>query len=172
MAKFNSEQVARALAGRRAVGRFPFPGVDDFECGVRLLSDAEMDEVRIQAVEFCKARRADMLVDPEFLDRQIHRGIVFRAFVDPDSEAVPPARFFESLDEVRALDPVMVRTLFELYMTHQQATDPLSYMSREEVDSLVESLGKGSSAAGRLSVLDRNTLLSCALSMAHILRST
>jgi hypothetical protein len=167
MAKYSDEAVFSAIEGRRAVRRYPFPGSDS-ECGIQMLTDCKIDSVRIDAQNYCKGKKVDLMLDPDFLDRAIMRYTILAAFVDPDK---PEQQFFEGIDDVMSLDNVMVRTLYELYIAHQQAMDPLAYASREEVDALVAQLGKPGSDEGRLSLFDRPTLQSFVLSMACALRS-
>jgi hypothetical protein len=171
LAKFSDEKFALALQGRMAICRYPFPGVEGGECGVRMLTELEMDTCRIDAQEYVKSKRVETLIDPEFLDRAISRFVVFKAFVDPDSKNTDfPEPFFGSLDVVKALDPAMVVQLFSLYNAHQFAVDPLTHLPQEEVDELISQLGKPGSKE-RLMTLDRDSLLRCAISLAHALRS-
>lgn len=169
MAKFSDDMIALAVEGRRAVVRYPFPGVEGAECGIRLLTNSENDRIRLEAVTYCKTKKADLALDPEFLDKAIYGLTVYEAFVDPDK---PDDRFFEDIDDVRGLDAKLTRTLYELYITHQESMDPLSRLSREEVDALVAQLGKSEISVARLSLFDRDTLQSCVLSMACVLRET
>jgi hypothetical protein len=168
MPKYSDEAVYAAIEGRRAVKRYPFPGSDS-ECGIQMLTDGKVDIIRCDAVMYCKAKKVDLSMDPEFLDRTIMRLTIAEAFVDPDK---PSEHFFDGVSDVALLDNVMVRTLYELYIAHQQSMDPMAYVSREEVDALVAQLGKPGNAEGRLSLFDRPTLLSCVLSMASMLRET
>lgn len=172
MAKWSDESVRAALQGRFAVRRYPFPGSPGergVEVGIKLLTDAELDSVRLQAAEFAKKNRADLTIDPEFLDRAIHREVISRAFVDPEH---PQEAFFGSQNDVAELDNLTVRALFELYMLHQQALDPYAFCPPEEVEKLVEALGKSERSVETLSLYDAPTLRSFVLSMASTLRST
>lgn len=170
MAKFNTDAFALALSGRRAISKYPFPGVDGQRVGVRMLRDEEVDEARVEAQHFLKEKGVIVEIDPEFFDREIQRRLVARAFVDAESDADFAAPFFESVADVRSLDSVMVRHLYELYVAHVHAMDPLLGASVEEVDEIVEALGKSASAE-RLTQLDRLSLLNCVLSMASRLRA-
>jgi hypothetical protein len=168
MPKYSDEAVFTAIEGRRAVKRYPFPGSDS-ECGIQMLTDGKIDTIRCDAVTYCKTKKVDLALDPEFLDRTIMRYTILEAFVDPDK---PAEAFFDGIGDVMLLDNVMVRALYELYIAHQQSMDPLAYVSREEVDALIAQLGKPGSGAERMSLFDRPTLLSCVLSMASVLRET
>lgn len=169
MAKFSDEQVKAALAGRRVVRRYPMPGAEGVEVGVRLLSDAELDSVRLEAAEFVKKNKVETVIDPEFFDRAIHRETISRAFVDPDQ---PDDAFFGSQKDVAELDSLTVRSLYELYIAHHQAMDPYLFCPEEDVERLVEQLGKSESSAGLLSLYDAPTLRSFVLSLACKLRAT
>jgi hypothetical protein len=165
--KFSDESIRAALRGRHSVSRFPFPGLPNVELGVRLLTDAELDGARLQAVEFCKRNKVELALDPEFLDRAIHREVISRAFVDANNEE---DAFFGSQDDVAELDSLTVRTLFELYAAHQQAMDPYAFCPAEDVDRMVDALGKSESSVVGLSLFDAPTLRSFVLSMASMLR--
>jgi hypothetical protein len=168
MASFSDHEKLRvALQGRGAVARYPFPGAEDVEVGVKLLSDRELDGIRLRAVEYVKTKKADLLLDPEFLDRTIQRETVACAFVDPDK---PSHAFFASQEEVASLDNLTVRTLYELYIAHGQAMDPYAFCPPEEIEELIAALGKSDSSAARMSLFDAPTLRSCVLSMARMLR--
>jgi len=169
MPKFSDESVRAALRGRQVMQRYPFPGQPGIEVGVKLLTDAELDSVRLEAVELCKRAKAELVADPEFLDRMIHRETISRAFVDVDAPAQP---FFSSQKEVAELDSLTVRTLFELYKAHHEAMDPYTHCPPEEVGALVESLKKSAQPLAVLSLYDSSTLRHCVTSMASMLRGT
>lgn len=168
MAKYDDKEVRAALSGRRVMRRYPMPGAESVEVGIRLLSDTDLDSARLEAAEFCKKQKADLRVDPEFFDRAIHRETISRAFVDPDS---PDEPFFGSQADVAELDNLTVRACYELYVAHHQAMDPYLFCSEEEVEKVVDALGKSESSAGLLSLYDAPTLRSFALSMASKLRA-
>lgn len=165
---FGDKRLAVALQGRNAVEQYPFPGVDGLVVGVRLLSEEELDDVRLKAAAFCKRKQVDLIVDPEFFDRAIHRYTVLGAYVVADNEDKP---FFEDFNQVLTIDPLLMRTLYELYLAHAQALDPLAFVSKEEVDAIVAALGKSEGSVARMSLFDRPTLLSFVLSMAHLQRA-
>lgn len=170
MARWSDASVRAALDARRQVSRYPFPGASSLTVGVKLLTDSELDAVRLQAAEFVKKNRVDLAIDPEFMDRAIHRETISRAFVDPDQPDVP---FFGSQGDVAELDNLTVRALYELYIVHHQSMDPYAFASAEDVQKLVDALGKSeSSAAALLSSFDFVTLRSFAISMASLLRET
>lgn len=169
MAKFTDKSVLAALAGRKVVRTYAFPGAPNVRIGVRLLSDAELDAARLEAQSICEKRRANMAIDPEFFDRTLHREIVSRAFVDADKHE---DAFFGSQKDVAELDNLTVRSLYELYIAHHQAMDPYAFCPPEEVERLVRTLGESSSSEAILSLYDAPTLRSFVTSMASLLRET
>lgn len=169
MAKWTDDSVRAALGGRFTVRVYPFPGAPDLKIGLKLLTDAELDSVRLQAAIFAKGKQADLGIDPEFLDRAIHRELLSRACVDPEKHDEP---FFPSQNDVAALDSLMVRSLYELYVTHQQALDPYAFCPPEELERLAATLGKSESSAGILNLYDAPTLRSLLLSMVLKQRET
>jgi hypothetical protein len=173
MAKWTDESVRAALQGRFVMRKYPFPGSAGsergLEVGVKLLTDAELDSVRLQAATFAKKQHADLIIDPEFLDRAIHREVISRAFVDP---AAPDEPFFGSQNDVAELDNLTVRALFELYMLHQQALDPYAFCPPEEVEKLTEALGKSERSVETLSLYDAPTLRLFVIILASMLRAT
>lgn len=168
MAKFADKDVSYALAGRAGVRSYPFPGLDGVMCGVRMLTEEQVDTVRIEAVAFCKSKQVEVAWDPEFLDRAIQRFTLLHAVLDPSDHE----RFFNSQADVGKLDPHIIRTLFELYKTHCQSFDPLSYVSAEEVEALVASLGKLPNPAAGVSLFERDTLVSYLLSTIALLEKS
>ena len=169
MAKWTDDSVRAALGGRFAVRVYPFPGAAEIKIGIKLLTDSELDSVRLQAAAFAKLKQADLLMDPEFFDRAIHRELISRACVDAENPAEP---FFPSQYDVAELDNLAVRSLYELYVTHQQALDPYAYCPPEDVDKLVDALGKSESSVGILNLYDTPTLRSLLLSTVLRLRET
>lgn len=169
MAKYSDEVVAAALRPRGVVRKYPFPGAPGIEVGIKLLSDAELDSARLQAVDYCTKKLANLIADPEFLDRLIQREIIARAILDPEHEG---HYFFADQHEVAQLDNLTVRSLHELYQLHAQSMDPLAFCPVEQVQELADTLGKSESAAGVLSLYDLYTARSCVLSLALKLRET
>lgn len=167
MAKFSDESVQLALRGRFVVRTYPFPGAPGVEVAIKLLSDAELDGVRLEAVEYAKKKKAELIADPEFLDRVIHRETVARAFYDP---AAQEDSFFSSQAEVAELDSQTVRALYELYFSHAQSMDPYSHVPADQIEELADVLGKSESSVGLLNLYDAVTLRSLLLSMGLRLR--
>lgn len=164
MPGFNDESVRLALRGRFIVRTYPFPGLTGINIAVRLLKDGELDAVRLQAVEECKSKKVELVADPEFLDRLIHRETIARAMFDADDHT---QSFFGSHEDVAELDALTVRALYELYMMHAQAMDPYAYCPASEVQALAEALGKSEWPAESLSLFDLPTARTCLLSLAQ-----
>lgn len=167
MAKFSDESVRTALAGRKVVRVYPLPGVEGVSVGVRMLSDLELDGVRLRAQDYVKARKCELVIDPEFFDRAIQREAIAQAFVDPDKHEEP---FFASPEEVAQLDAQAVRACWELFQRHQISMDPFAHCTREEVDELVELLGKSGDTEALSKLFEPSTLWSFVASMASVLR--
>jgi hypothetical protein len=169
--KFSDESVRAALAGRKAVKPYDLPGAENVRVGIRMLTDVEMDGCRLRAQDYVLKKKCELVVDPQFFDRAIHREVVAMAFVDIDK---PEEAFFGSPDEVAQNDAAVVEACWELYTNHQVAMDPYRHCSPEEVDELVELLGKAGSeeAQGQLlsSLFEPNTRSSFVISMAKRLR--
>jgi hypothetical protein len=167
--KYSDAEVQQALNGRKAGRRYPFPGNPSIEVAVKLLTESELDDVRLRAADFVKTKKANLIIDPEFLDIVIHRETVAAAFMDASATE---EYFFEDAAAVATIDAQTVRALYELYMFHHQAMDPFAFASEEEVEELVGQLGKSETDAGRLSLYDHSSLRSFVLSMARMLRES
>jgi hypothetical protein len=177
MTDFSDERIRAMLRGRREVRVLPMPGTEEGAgdtVGVRVLLEQEVDEARLEALQYVNgmAKRyrldaRDMLsIDGELLDREIERQLVFRAFVDPDKPAEGDYKhFFGAPQAVRQLDTVLQRTLFHLYIDHQNYVSPLRGLDETEVQELAEALGKGRNAKATLALYDAPSLRS----LVHIL---
>ena len=182
MSRFNEARVSAAILGSRAARTYTFPGtsIDDaIEVAVRVIPDGEIDSCRVAAqvhvLKLAKTRgwKPDAMVnlDPALLDRELERQIVFRAFIDSETIGQPvPTRFFESVDEVRKLDSVLLTTLVSLYIEHQEWTSGITDVDGEEVERLVEALGKGLTPQVFLGRYAPNTLRSFVIFLAARLR--
>jgi hypothetical protein len=173
MPKFSDERIAAILSGRRRIGKFMFPGSDKIEIGVRLLSDEEIDTARFNSQFYLEKRckSIDMTlanfiqVDPEALDREHMRQILFLAIVDPDSNPDNPEGFFGKDEEVRRLDSVMIQQLWEIYSDWQEVVNPRYKLTSDEVKELVDTIKKEQTAKVILAHFDRSTLTN----LAHFL---
>lgn len=181
MAAFTDARVAQILRGSRAHRVIPFPGHDELTVGVRLLSDGECDDCRIQALSelasVAKKRGWDPQflaeADPEYLQRLIERQIVWRAFHDPDTVDLPePKRFFPLFADVASLGSVEQARLFEAYLEHQRFVAPLRGLDEEEAEAVVEALGKGQSGPAFLGAFERSTLVHLLISLVRRLSSS
>lgn len=170
--KYSDEKIRASLSGRFQIRECQFPGMPGIRLGIRILKDSEMDECRLQAVEYIKGKiskskvdaaetKVLMEIDPLFYDRVFYREVVSRAFVDWEKKEEP---FFSSMEEVAELDPHTVLALFELYGTFQQEADPYRYCGPEEVEKLVEAMGKSEILVALLNEFDAPTLRSLLLS--------
>jgi hypothetical protein len=179
---FSDERIRAMLRGRREVRVLPLPGMpedSDVTVGVRVLTEEEIDAARAEAVQYINtlAKRyrldgRDMLtVDGELLDREIERQLVFRAFVDPDKGEGDYEPFFKTPQGVRQLDTVLQRTLFHMYLDHQNFVSPLRGLADPEAEGLAEALGKGQSGRVALGLLDAPTLRTLVHTMAAQLHS-
>ena len=170
------------LAGRRAIGRVPFPGAEDdpeLEIGLRILTESEVDEARLDSADYlrrlCKARRFELErfieADPEMLDREHQRAIVFRACVDPESDAADPAKFFDTPAQVRRLDTLTLQRLYEAYLDWQDCVDPRVSLSESDARELAETLKKEPEARVILTQFAPDTLRALVRSLALRLAS-
>ncbi len=171
-------RISKMLGGRRAVRVMQLPGIDADELvvdvGVRILTEEDIDECHLEAIQYIreKAKKigldsTDVLdVDPDILDRERMRGIVFKAFVEPKPDDHGNHKsFFPVQRAVRQLDTVIVKTLFDVYLDHQNYVSPLLTGNPDEIKELADALGKGLSSAVILSRYDAPTLRS----LLHIL---
>lgn len=171
MAAVTLEQLKVALHGRSELRKYPFPGQPELEVWVRLLSEKEQDGIRLRAQQKVTKDKASMAIDPEYFNRLIQRETVAAAFFQGLGDEDGPIYLFGEADAVAELDALVVTTLYELYVTHSNVMDPYAFCPEEEVDGLVEQLGKSATAVDGLSLFDRRTLMSFVVSMASRLRA-
>jgi hypothetical protein len=183
VADFSDDRIRAMLRGRREVRELPMPGTDEdagIMIGVRVLTEEEIDASRAEAVQYVNAlakryrlEGRDMLtVDGELLDREIERQLVHRAFVDTEQiDGQPHQPFFKSPQAVRQLDSVMHRTLFHVYLDHQNYVSPLRGLSDADAEGLADALGKGQNGTVALALLDAPTLRNLARTLAVQLQS-
>lgn len=168
MGTFSDEAVKKILLGRRVVSRVPFPLAPEdsgIEVGIRSLSDREIDQARIDAQVYlegiCKkgfrSMESVVSIDPEFLEREQERQMLALACVDPDAPTKP---FFDSAVQVRSLESVAVRRLWEMYLSHQDTTNPRRTLTAEQLKELKAALGKEPSCSALLADFERDTLVS------------
>lgn len=168
MARFSDEGIKTILLGRRAVSRVPFPlaPVDSgLEVGIRSLSDREIDQARMDAQGYLEGacKRGDqpmervVALDRDFLDREHERQIIALSCVDPDDPTRP---FFDHVTQVRELDSVMVRRLWQLYLAHIDTVNPYRTLTDAQVKGLVDALKKEPKSLAILEAFERDTLIS------------
>lgn len=172
MAKFSDAELQEALGSRLKVRRYGIPGFEGRFVGIKALTDAEMDSCRVRATDHVKKHKmalaVELAVDPGFFDRALQREIVAACCRDPDNEE---EFFFSRGEDVAQLDNSTVLAFYQLFFLHQCAMDPYSAVSEEEVDALVEALGKSANAAESLSYFDLDSLRKSVLSLACRVRS-
>jgi hypothetical protein len=137
-----------------------FPGTDA-PVRVRVLSEAEMDAARIDAIVYVKDRRVDTVVDrDEILDREVRRQVVHRAFVTSNDEGddVP---FIGSPSDLREnVDTATTDRLFEMYLDRQTQIAISTLPPAEEVDRILDTsiASKDETVDALLKMLDARAL--------------
>jgi hypothetical protein len=171
MPKFTDDVVRNALNGRKAVRVYAFPGAEQLKVGVCGLSDSEADKCRARAIDYCTrgGGKLEIVLSVGAFDRAYQREIVAAAYRDA---AAHDEWFFEDADAVAELDAHIVTALYELYMTHCSALDPYAFCSKEEVNELVQQLGKSESPEGMLKLFEPSTLRSFVHSLVSLIRET
>jgi hypothetical protein len=178
--QFTDERLRAMMRGRREVRVVPFPGMwdqDGANIGIRILTDDEIDQAFMDATVYVRAKATSLRLtapqlletNAEILDRENHRQLVFRAFVqaEPDIETGEHKRFFPSSLAVQQLDSELVQTLYAMYLDHQNYVNPSRGMTPEDVATVAEHLGKEPGAGVLLMAYDAPTLRS----LVHILAS-
>jgi hypothetical protein len=166
--RFDDVAVQGILQGRRVIGRSFFPGSKEIEIGIRLLTDRDIDLARFEAQMYLnkQCKKVDLSlsefvnIDPESLDREHMRQVLLRAIVDPDSPPERPRPFFSNIEEVRALDSVMVQQLWVQYVDWQDAVNPRFKLTEEEVEQLAANLKDEPTAKVILAPFEHATLAS------------
>ncbi len=176
------ERIRAMLRGRRDVRMVPLPGFGDDDelmmVGIRVLIEEEIDAARAEATQYARSLAAkyrldarEMLsIDAENLDREVQRQLVYRAFVNPEAGGEPKP-FFDGIGRVRQLDSVMLQTLFNMYLDHQNYVNPLRGLEQDDVSALVEALKKTPETEALLGLYDARSLRSLALTLAAELRT-
>jgi len=168
VARFDDAAVQGILQGRRVIGKAKFPGDENLEIGIRVLSDRQVDLARFEAQIYlerqCKKVQLTLSefvnVDPESLDRETQRQVLLHGIVDVDSKAEAPVPFFESIEQVRSLDSVLVQQLWESYVDWQDTVNPRLRLTEEEVAELAAALKEPPNAKQVLAHFERDTLAS------------
>lgn len=170
MSRFDDPRITQMLEGRRAIRTLPFPGCEDQanppKIGFRILLGDEGDRASVEAQRYIEKIGAKIPIDPEMYDRELIRQQLALCCIDPDSDPKNPRPFFPDADEVRRLDVVIQRALWQCYLDHLDFVDPSVSLTAEQVAELRDRLGKEQSAEAMLSVLDARSLRSLVRSMA------
>jgi len=154
-----------AIKARRAPASYPFPGIDSATVLVRLLSDREIDLARIEAQRYATRSKADLTLDPEFLEREVQRQIVWRALLDPEAREGGHVPLFPSDADLRELPAAVIEALFRLYLEHQDRTCPMQRIEADKIPELTAAIIANGSLA--LSQLEHGTLVRLAFSLAQ-----
>lgn len=125
------------LATQSAPRPYKFPGADDVPIAIRLLSESEMDNAKLEAQRYVVKRKVDVNIDPEFFDREVQRQIVWRAMIDPLGEGLKAPLFVSDAD-VRELDTVTLGNLFNAYLEHQEACSTLRQLDQATANGIAE----------------------------------
>jgi len=169
MSTYDDERIQSILRGRRSVRAYPLPFAPEVQVGVRALADQEIDDARLEAQRYCESRGAKMEIDPDFLERESRRQMLWRALTDPKDAERP---FFPSDKHVRQLDAELIRALFDLYLEHQVYVSPLRSLDEAGVRELAETLGKESTTRAFLADCDSDTLRGLCLTLARAVLSS
>lgn len=181
MASFSDERLRAIILGpKRAFRVIQFPGRPDVKVAVRALAEHEIDACRVEGqrafLSVCKARewtpeRANQ-IDPLMVARLVDRQIVWRSFFDFETiTREKPDPFFPNDSDVAELDSVTMSDLLSAYVEHQEFVSPARTLVAEEVEALVEALGKERPQVV-LHSLGRASLESFALTLAKRLTSS
>lgn len=137
-----------------------YPGTDA-PILVRVLSEDEIDNAKIEAARYVKKRSVDLSVDPEFFDREVQRMIVWksvlRSVVSAEGKHAP---LFPDDSDVRALSSVDIEALWRLYLEVQEQKATTRHLSHDEIAKMAEATRRApGSMRLQLSQLDHQTLV-------------
>lgn len=151
------------------------PGFDPHTIAVRLLTDAQITEAKIEAFrvidERCKeagvSPSALNAVDAEVYDRERVVQIIARAFVsaehaEKDFDDPEPA-FTATM--VRSMDAIAVQELFDAYLAFQDTRAFRQNLTAAQIDEIAESLTKPGNEAA-LALLTDEQLRALAVALA------
>lgn len=158
--------ITAVLDGQLEPLRYPFPyplrDGGEVEISVRLLVDEEIDHARIEAQRYCARVKADLVADPDMLEREVQRQLVWRSILEPFKGKDGWVPLFPNDSDVRKLPSTVVEALFRLYLEHQDRVSPMR--STSSADELIDKIAKGGVVA--LSALDHQSLASVAVALA------
>ena len=143
--RFDDAKIQDIILGRRAIGRSGFPGSNEVEIGVQLLSERQIDLARFEAQMYLEGQAKKLQlslidfvqVDPESLDREHQRQVIFQQ-------------------------------LWEAYVDWQDVVNPRLELSAEEVTELAANLKDEPSAKVILAPFERDTLIALVRTMAAL----
>lgn len=168
---YSDARIREMIAGRKAPKAYEVPGLDGVRVAIQLLSDEDIDNCRIEAQRYCARQKVDVDIDPDFLERETRRQIIWRSMREVDH---PERPFFASDREVREVDAELLAMMFALYFEHQAWVSPMRALNREQVQELAEVLGKAprDTAPAILAGYDSSTLRDLCISLASALRES
>lgn len=158
----------RSGLARRLGGVVPTRTIDGYGprlngLALRALPAGELQKATAAAVVYLTSEEVGFRdehlyteVGEQALDLETKMQVLFRALVDP---ADPAVAYAANVDEVRVLEPDEVSVLFNEFVTFQEERSPMTRASSwEEVEDLLEALGKGSVPKTRLNSFDASSL--------------
>lgn len=145
-----------------------FPGTEDTEIGLMLVSDRDVDVAKFDAQMYlerqCKRVQLELrdfiVIDPDSLDRETYRQILLKAVVDPGSTYDNPIPFFDNIDQIRSLDSVLVQQLWDAYCDYQDVVNPRLKLTEKGAEELADALKEPLGAKVVLAHFERETLCS------------
>jgi hypothetical protein len=175
---FSDERVRAIIDSRRQPRIYPLPGADDdsgLSIAVRLLSSEEIDDARVEAVQYTQNLARRKQVDPHELQwidgdphqAEVQRQQLYRALFSPDVEPGQARKpYFPSVAAIRQRDDGWVQMLYQLYLSHQRWCNPYFDLNQEQIKEAIDALKKTPDRRALLGLYDAHTLLTLADSMA------
>jgi len=156
---------ALIINDQRPIRVIAFPGErgkqHNLSVGIWCLSRHELAEAEREAAKYlqdiCKVSDAQLAVGTSLAEEEIKVQLLFRALRDPRE---PTRQFFKEIMHLRTrLYADEITALFRAYLDFTEERSPLrSMVSSEELDQLVDSLGKGQAAGFVLNCFDTSLL--------------
>lgn len=137
-----------------------YPGTDA-PIFVRLLTDQEIDDAKLEAQRYIAKRKANVDIDPEYYDREVQRQIIWHAVLhgEPDDKG-ERAPVFAADSDVRKLSSVEIDGLWRLYLENQERSSVLRDLTDDQVRDLVESVARNErEVTNELGLLDPASLV-------------
>jgi hypothetical protein len=156
---------ALIINDQRPIRVIVFPGErgkqHNLSVGIWCLSRHELAEAEREAAKYlqdiCKVSDAQLAVGTSLAEEEIKVQLLFRALRDPKE---PTRQFFKEIMHLRTrLYADEITALYSAYLEFVEERSPLrKCVSSEEIDQLVDSLGKGLPANSVLSFYDTSSL--------------